>query len=362
MDVRPRWERLASRESARFLLCSRLEDIRWLTGFTGSTAQLVADRHNAVGHLIVDSRYLERARHEVTESHGPIEIHLMESGVTLASLLKVIVGEESVAVDPNNITVAQFDSLRKETSLVSEESPVGELRRIKDDTEIGLIERAAKIADDALASLLEDGLFGRTERDVRLQLDHLMRLGGADDVGFDTIVATGPHAARPHHEPSEAVIEDGHLVIIDFGAELDGYRSDMTRTIRVGNVSPELESMFEIVREAQECGVNAVTHGVVGSEVDAAVRRVFARVGLEHEFIHGTGHGIGLFIHEPPILSPRCNAVLGRNEVVTVEPGLYRYGVGGVRIEDLVVVTDSRCRILTNTPKDLSCPRSPRMI
>ena len=362
MDVRPRWARLRSDESTRYLLCPRLDDIRWLTGFTGSTAHLIVDRHNANGHLIVDSRYVERARQEVATVNGPLEIHLMESGVSLASLIHSIVGNEVVAVDPNHITVAQFESLQSELSLLSEVSEVGELRRAKDDDEIALIERAATIADNALAELLDDGLYGRSERDVRLRLDHLMRLGGADDVGFDTIVATGPHAARPHHEPSHAVIEDGHLVIIDFGAELDGYRSDMTRTIRVGEVSRELHTMFEVVREAQECGVNAVTAGVVGSDVDAAVRRVFAREGLEDEFIHGTGHGIGLYIHEPPILSPRCTAVLGVNEVVTVEPGLYRYGVGGVRIEDLVVVTDSRCRILTNTPKDLSCPRSPRMI
>lgn len=362
MDVRRRWARLQSEESARFVLCPRLDDVRWLTGFTGSTAHLVADRHNATGHLIVDSRYIERARHEVAKVNGPVEIHLLESGISLSSIVRSIVGDEIVAVDPNHVTVAQSDSLRSEISIIFESSLIGELRRIKDDAEIALIERAATIADDALAELLGDGICGRTERDVRLRLDHLMRLGGADDVGFDTIVATGPHAARPHHEPSDAEIEDGHVVIIDFGAELDGYRSDTTRTIKVGNISQELQSMFEIVREAQESGVNAVTAGVVGSDVDAAVRRVFAGVGLEHEFIHGTGHGIGLYIHEPPILSPRCTAVLNANEVVTVEPGLYRYGVGGVRIEDLVVVTDSRCRILTNTPKDLSCPRSPRMI
>jgi Xaa-Pro aminopeptidase len=362
MNVRPRLSRLESGDAARFLLCPRLDDIRWLTGFTGSTATLLVDRNDGVGHLFVDSRYLERAHHEVSASDAQVEIHLVESGTSIAGLIGDVVQKNSVVVDPQHVTVAQFTTFQEKMSLNTESSPLDELRRVKDEHEIDLIARAALIADDALASLLQDGLHGRTEREIARQLDYLMRSGGADDVGFDTIVATGANAARPHHEPSDAVVEDGHCVIIDFGAELDGYRSDMTRTIRVGSVSDELQSMFEIVREAQQCGVDAVTSGVVGSQIDAAVRAVFAREGVDHEFIHGTGHGIGLYIHEPPILSPRCEAVLQVNEVVTVEPGLYRYGVGGVRIEDLVVVTDSRCRILTNTPKDLLCPRSPRMI
>lgn len=362
MNVQTRWARLVSTDSVRFLLCLQLDDIRWLTGFTGSTAYLLADRHEGVGHLFVDSRYLERARHEVSTCQANVEVHLIESGASLAGLFQGVVGTQSVAVDPQHVTVAQFSAFGEYISLCSESSPLSELRRVKDDSEIELIARAATIADDALATLLADGVYGRTERDIRLRLDHLMRLGGADDVGFDTIVATGANAARPHHEPTDTIVEDGHCVIIDFGAEIDGYRSDMTRTIRVGAVSGEMESMFALVREAQERGVDAVRSGAVGSDVDAAVRAVFGREGLEHEFIHGTGHGIGLYIHEQPILSPRCTAVLGVNEVVTVEPGLYRYGVGGVRIEDLVVVTDSRCRILTNTPKDLTCPRSPRMI
>jgi Xaa-Pro aminopeptidase len=189
-----------------------------------------------------------------------------------------------------------------------------------------------------------------------------MREKGADNVGFDTIVATGANGARPHHEPSDAVIESGHGVVIDFGAELDGYRSDMTRTIQVGEWCLEYQHMYDTVREAQFAGVRAVTAGVAGSQIDAAVRSIFAREGLEHEYVHGTGHGIGLYIHEEPILSPRCSAVLQANEVVTVEPGLYRGGVGGVRIEDQVVVTGTECRILTLSPKELSCPRSPRTI
>ena len=185
---------------------------------------------------------------------------------------------------------------------------------------------------------------------------------GADDVSFPTIVAAGPNASRPHHEPGDRIIVNGDAVIIDMGASVHGYRSDMTRTVLIGDVGEEIREMHGIVREAQQAGVDAVRAGVGGADVDRAVRDVFARYGTEHEYLHGTGHGVGLVIHEQPILGPRCSATLLAGEVVTVEPGLYRVGVGGVRIEDLVVVTDTGCRILTQTPKELSCPQSARTI
>jgi Xaa-Pro aminopeptidase len=362
VDVRHRLPQLKAAHGSPFQLCYRYEDIRWLTGFSGSTAVLLIDRRDGTGHLVVDGRYLERAEEEILRSASPTTIHLITGAASVDEVVASIVGNEQVAVDGAHITAAQLIRLQEKMSVVLEETMLDQLRRVKDSSEIELIDTAAQIAAHALTTLLEDGLIGRTERDIRHQLDHLMRIGGADDVGFDTIVATGANAARPHHEPSEARIEDGHMVVIDFGAELQGYRSDMTRTVCVGNVSSELRTMFEIVREAQAAGVSAVHAGVVGSEIDRAVRKVFAREGVEHEYVHGTGHGIGLFIHEPPIFSPRCEMVLGVNEVVTVEPGLYRKGVGGVRIEDLVVVGDKSCRILTNTPKDLICPRSPQTI
>ncbi len=345
-----------------FLLCLRYEDIRWLSGFTGSTSQLLVDVANDVAHLFVDGRYIERAANEVNAAGTRVSIHLVTHEKSIEHMIADIVGKNAVSVDDTHINAAHFRKLNEQVTLQVSSSPLDNARRVKDDDEIALIEQCALIADTALAELLADGIYGRSERDIQFRLDHLMRLGGAHDVGFDTIVATGSNAAIPHHEPSEAVVEDGHMVVIDFGAELHGYRSDMTRTIRVGNVSSELMTMFEIVREAQEAGVAAVRAGVIGSDIDTAVRNVYRREGVEHEYVHGTGHGIGLYIHEQPIFSPRCEAVLAANEVVTVEPGLYRKGVGGVRIEDLVVVTDKNCRTLTNTSKDLLCPRSPRTI
>jgi Xaa-Pro aminopeptidase len=362
MDVSSRLSRLVNTDGAEYVLVLRVEDIRWLTGFTGGTAQLLVSRSNHEAWLLVDGRYFERAVDETTASRASVHIERVVPDVSTDEMVARIVGSSTVAVDPTHLTALFMSVLQSHCTVVHERTQLDDLRRVKDEAEIALIASAAGIADNALASVVADGLAGKTEKQIRNQLDHLMREAGADDVAFDTIVATGPLGARPHHEPSDAIVKDGHGVVIDFGAMVHGYKSDMTRTIRIGDVSDEYQRMFELVIEAEAAGVEAVKAGVVGAAVDAAARAVFLREGVDHEYVHGTGHGIGLYIHEQPILSPRCTAVLGVNEVVTVEPGLYRGGVGGVRIEDLVVVTGDSCRILTHTPKDLTCPRSPRTI
>lgn len=362
MDVSSRLSRLSSGDGAEYILVLRVEDIRWLTGFTGGTSQLLVCRSTHDAWLFVDGRYFERAHDETTASRASVHIERVVPEISTAEMIARIVGVSSVAIDPTHVTVHFMTTVQSHCTVVQERIQLDELRRVKDDAEISLIASAAGIADNALRAVVADGLVGRTERQIRNQLDHLMREGGADDVAFDTIVATGPLGARPHHEPSDALVESGHGVVIDFGAMVQGYKSDMTRTIRVGAVSAEYQRMFDLVLEAESAGIASVKAGVSGALVDAAARAVFIREGVDHEYVHGTGHGIGLYIHEQPILSPRCTAVLGVNEVVTVEPGLYRGGVGGVRIEDLVVVTGNSCRILTQTPKDLTCPRSPRTI
>lgn len=362
MDVSSRLPRLVDSDEAEFFLVLRVEDIRWLTGFTGGTAQLLVRRSNHEAWLLVDGRYFERATDEIADSLASVHIERVVSDVSTDEMIARIVGASTVAVDPTHLTAHFMTVLQSHCMVVHERTQLDDLRRVKDEAEISLIASAATIADNALLSVVTDGLAGKTEKQIRNRLDHLMRETGADDVAFDTIVATGPLGARPHHEPSDAVVEDGHGVVIDFGAMVQGYKSDMTRTIRVGTVSAEYQRMFDLVTEAEAAGIASVKAGVLGAAVDAATRAVFLREGVDHEYVHGTGHGIGLYIHEQPILSPRCTAVLGINEVVTVEPGLYRGGVGGVRIEDLVVVTGDSCRILTHTPKDLTCPRSPRTI
>jgi Xaa-Pro aminopeptidase len=232
------------------------------------------------------------------------------------------------------------------------------MARVKTPEELGMIERAATIADESLAVVLSHGIIGLTEKELRDRLDDEMARRGSDSPSFPTIVATGPNGFHPHHVPTDSVVDEGDMVVIDMGATVGGWMSDMTRTVRVGTTSAELEEMHVLVRAAQEAGLAAVRPGVTGREVDEAVRAVFRAAGVEHEFVHGTGHGVGTVIHEQPILNRSCETALMEGEVVTVEPGLYREGVGGVRIEDLVVVTTTGCRILTRTPKELSCPPS----
>jgi len=219
---------------------------------------------------------------------------------------------------------------------------------------VARIEAACAIADAALAEvapMLEDG---PTEQAFALALDTEMRRQGADDISFDTIVAAGPNGSRPHHSPSDRGIERGDLVVIDFGALVDGYHSDMTRTIAVGGPAALDETqtrMLEVVRASQAAGVAAVAAGVSTKEVDAACRSVIAEAGWGDAFVHGTGHGVGLDIHEEPRVSTVTDAMLAPGHVVTVEPGVYLPGHGGVRIEDTVVVTRSGCRTLTRAPK-----------
>jgi Xaa-Pro aminopeptidase len=359
MTIAARLDRLCAADGSEFFLVTRREDIRWLTGFTGSTSQLLVKRANGESFLYVDGRYIERAQAELARagSSTTLVAHTHES--PLVDHVRSL-GVIRLAVDFHHITAARLTDLRESFEVVNESGRLDELRRVKDDGEIALMQRAAKIADKALVRVVSEGLLGESEKQIRNRLDSAMREYGADDVSFETIVATGPNGARPHHEPTDDVVELGHGVVIDMGAEVNGYRSDMTRTVRVGQWSTEYQQMFDIVREAQAAGVATVGDGVVGSDVDAAVCAVFDREGVRDEYLHGTGHGVGLYIHEEPILSPRCTAILRRGEVVTVEPGLYRKGVGGVRIEDQVVVTGTGCRTLTLSPKELSCPRSPR--
>ena len=361
MNVAGRLETFCLTEGPTHVLVLRQEDIRWLTGFTGGTSQLVANRDTHAAVLIVDGRYFARAQDEIRQSGASVEVVCTDSTQSVVEILGSL-GIKTLGIHPRHITAEYARALHEIVQLVDEDDALDELRRVKNEHEIELMQRSAAIADSALQCVVADGLYGKTEKQVRNRLEYLMRESGADRPGFDTIVATGPHGASAHHQPTDALIENGHGVVIDMGAELDGYRSDMTRTVLVGNVSKQYRQMWDLVHEAQSSAVQTVKNGVLGSAVDAAARAVFAREGVEHEFIHGTGHGIGLYIHEMPILSPRCTAVLRTDEVVTVEPGLYRGGVGGVRIEDQVVVADTNCRILTLSPKELSCPQSPRMI
>ncbi|MFM8712570.1 MAG: M24 family metallopeptidase, partial [Actinomycetota bacterium] len=263
----------------------------------------------------------------------------------------------AVAVDPSEVTHAQFEALRGQTpaALVALGGVVQHLRRRKTPAEIARMRRAAACTDAALAECVEMMGDRPTERDVRDELEYRMRRHGADGPSYDTIVATGANGARPHHRPTSTMIEEGHLVVIDVGGLVDGYHSDMTRTYLIGEVDPVLRRMHDVVRESQLAGLAAVRAGITAGDVDKTCRDIIADAGFGGEFIHSTGHGVGLQIHEQPWVRTGMPEPLQPGEVVTVEPGVYREGLGGVRIEDLVVVTDTGCDILTATPKDLSC-------
>jgi len=232
------------------------------------------------------------------------------------------------------------------------------LREVKDEAEIFRMARAAAIADAALddvRELLRAATTRRvTEVEVALELDTAMRRRGAEDRAFDTIVASGPNSAKPHHQPTARPLGAGDPVVIDFGATFDGYRSDMTRTFCIGaEPSGELARVFAVVGESQAAGVAAVRAGVGAKEVDDACREVIASAGWAEAFEHGTGHGVGLDIHEAPTVSPLGTAILEPGVVVTVEPGVYLPEIGGVRIEDTLVVTDDGSQTLTTFSKDV---------
>jgi Xaa-Pro aminopeptidase len=342
--------------TADALVVFDLNNIRWLTGFTGSAGTLIVRPDEMV--LVTDGRYGEQARVQIAASGASARVMVGSSATALREAMERSLADAGhVAVDPAEITHAQYESLASQSSarLVMLGGVVPHLRRRKTAAEIARMRRAAACTDAALAECVPMLSQRVTERDVRDELEYRMRRHGADGPSYDTIVATGPNGARPHHRPTSTVIEEGHLVVIDVGALVDGYHSDMTRTYLIGAVDPLLARMHDVVCESQLAGLAAVRAGVPAGDVDKVCRDIIVDAGFGGEFIHSTGHGVGLQIHEQPWVRTALPEPLQRGEVVTVEPGVYREGLGGVRIEDLVVVTDTGCDILTTSPKDLPC-------
>ena len=344
--------------SSQTCLITDLADIHWLTGFSGSHAWLIA--HHQKLFLLTDGRYVEQARAEIDAHQAVVEVIECRTHSAMQKATETITkGSVNVQFQDSQLTYQNFRALQGELSstLIPCDSSIKFLRRQKDKNEIRLIESACLIADHALQQCLPLLSKGVTENDVRDELEYTMRKLGADGPSYDTIVASGPtNSARPHHHPTTTKIEDGHTVIIDVGALVAGYHSDMTRSFVVGPMSSEQADWYEAVRAAQQAGVEACRPGVQVSEIDAACRKVLLEAGLEQYFTHGTGHGVGLMIHEEPFINSSGPAILQPGDVVTVEPGLYRGGFGGFRVEDLVVITEHGCRILNTSPKDPTCP------
>ncbi|MEM9606623.1 MAG: aminopeptidase P family protein [Actinomycetota bacterium] len=331
------------------LVVHRLVDVRWLTGFTGSAGTVVVAHDEAV--LVTDARYRDRAEAELLAAGADARL-LIAGHDEQAQRISSLVGRGAVGVDETAVSWAQARRLDADGSgqVVPLPPLVPRLRERKDAAELARMRAAARIADAALAEVRPLLGAGATERDVARALDRAMEDRGADGPGYGTIVASGPNSALPHATPCGRRIERGDLVVIDVGAEVDGYRSDMTRTFVVGAPDTEQQRLLDLVLEAQQAAIARVAVGVSARSIHRAAAEVFAEAGLGDAFLHGVGHGVGLVIHEDPFLA-RSDSPLEAGHAITVEPGLYLPEVGGVRWEDLLHVGESGVECLTAAPK-----------
>jgi len=356
IDVSPRelqaYERLVAHEVDALVVTSPT-NIRWLTGFAGSNATVVVFDNEVT--LFTDNRYADRAPAELAGAGSSAQVGI--ASTELGDEVQDLLGSaELVALEADYVSWAQHQTINDEwlpaQTLVPTSGLIDRLRSRKDTAEIERIEAAAAIVDESLAQVRP--LLGqrRTERDFARSLDAAIRSNGADDLGFDTIVASGPNGAIPHHSPGDRIIKPGDFVIVDVGAMVQGYRSDMTRTFSVGSMSPEQRRHYDTVIAAQQAGVDSMLADAGTVEVDTAARAVIDQAGWADSFLHGTGHGVGLDIHELPRVGKGVTDVYEIGTVATVEPGVYLRGVGGVRIEDTCVVTETGARRLTKFPKD----------
>ncbi|MGH2860536.1 MAG: M24 family metallopeptidase [Solirubrobacteraceae bacterium] len=334
------------------LFVTNLVNLRYLTGFTGSNGAALIGPSTRI--FLTDFRYTEQAEHEVYPEFERITV---VQTLTAEALNYLPEGSLRVGYESEAVTVAEYERMREQfperAELAAVKGLVEDMRVVKDEQEIELIAAAQKIADEAFEALLAGGLEGRTERELALALEHDMRLRGAESPSFDSIIAGGGHGALPHATPRDVKLEQGQLVVIDWGAKFAGYCSDCTRTVAIGEPGPEAREAYELVLGAQQVGLDEVRAGGDGREIDKVVRDIIYGAGHEGHYGHGLGHGVGLDIHEAPTLSFRAEDTLRAGSVVTVEPGVYLPGRFGIRIEDLVVVTEDGIRILTQIPKGL---------
>ncbi len=346
------------------LVVTTMANVRYLTGFSGS-AGVVTVTEDAV-LLTTDGRYRTQSAEQVRAA-GVEELVRIEIGNAQAqreAARRVLAAARAgrIGLEAENVSWAASERWREAFEgvgeIVATSGIVEELRQRKDAGEVARMERAAAIADAALADVLpllaSAPTEAVTEAEVALALDTAMRRHGAEDRAFDTIIASGPNSAKPHHQPTQRQVRAGDAVVVDFGAVFDGYRSDMTRTFCIGG-EPEgmLAKLFDVVASSQARGVAAVRPGMGAKDVDDVCRRVIEEAGLAERFEHGTGHGVGLDIHEAPAVSQQGTGILEPGVVFTVEPGVYVPGVGGVRIEDTLIVTEDASRPFTHFPKDI---------
>jgi Xaa-Pro aminopeptidase len=337
------------------LLVTELLNVRYLTGYSGSNGLALVGPRTRM--FITDFRYVEQAAEEVDPSFQRRRAPQDLLDAIPNELAADGAGPTRLGFEDAHVSVRQHRRLREllpeQVELVAAGDLVERLRAVKDPEEVARIREATKLADTAFERMIATGLAGRTERAVAIALEDEMRALGAQRPSFETIVAAGPHGALPHAQPRDVVIGRGELVVIDWGAQLDGYCSDCTRTVATGDPGEEAKQAYDLVLAAQLAGVAAVKAGEGTRDVDGVARKVIGAGGHSEHFGHGLGHGVGLDIHESPRLSQRSEDELRAGNVVTVEPGVYLPGRFGIRIEDLVVVTEGGCEILTAVPKEL---------
>lgn len=335
------------------MLITHLPDVRYLSGFTGSSAALVMVEAKAV--LFTDGRYTAQAREEAV---GTRVVIAKKPAITAAGEWLAAAGVRRCGFDASHTTVRMLETMRAAVSsgvrrsmFVRTESLVSRLREVKDSGEIAAMRRAASLGCELFEGMLTYLQPGQTEREVAATLEYAARLGGAEAMSFETIVAGGERSAMPHGRATQAKVPRRGFVTLDFGVILDGYSSDMTRTVHMGKALPGERDVYDFVLEAQEAAVAAVAPGVTAGEVDEAARSMLRRVKLDKYFSHSTGHGVGLEIHEGPRLAAKQTQVLEEGMVITIEPGVYMPGKFGLRIEDMVLVTATGSEILTPSVK-----------
>jgi Xaa-Pro aminopeptidase len=327
------------------LLVTEPVNVRYLSGFESTNAALFVD--DADVRLFADFRYAEAGR------RVPGVVFVETERNLLADLAERLSGR--VTFEANSITYAGYETLAAGgLELAPTRGLVEGLRAVKEGAELDAIRRAAAIGDAAFARLAEERFVGRSERELAWRMEQLLHEEGAHGLSFPVVVAAGVTGATPHAKPGDRTIEPGETVVVDAGAVLDGYCSDCTRTFATGALPEELDRAYRVCLEAQRAGLGAVRAGVGGAEADAAARTVIEAAGYGDAFGHGLGHGVGLVVHEEPALRKESTDVLQPGNVVSVEPGIYLPGLGGIRIEDLVIVTEDGAEVLTPFTKELT--------
>jgi Xaa-Pro aminopeptidase len=342
--VSTRLETLGERLEAP-LLITDLTNVLYLTGLESSNAAVLV-QPGGEATLYTDFRYIEVAR-----ALGTVDVELTKRSI-LSALAEQLSGR--VQFEADALPYSQWQVLDDgDAELVPAPGLVEELRAVKDEEELTRIRRAAKIADRGLEALTAETWVGRTEKEIAWRLRELLHAHGADHLAFDAIVASGPNGAKPHAEPSERLVERGTLVTVDWGVRVDGYCSDCTRTFSTGRLPDRLREAYTVCLDAQERACAGIKAGMTGVEADALARDPIEGAGFGGNFGHGLGHGVGLQVHEAPRLSTESNDTLRSGNIVTIEPGIYLEGLGGVRIEDQAIVRDNGVELVTSFRKDL---------